>query len=66
MQLPIGVWGGAPEADAILSIWYQMECILGSCLPEHFQKLGDRPNLFESWGRVPLGPIGCLRLWLQT
>src|SRR5688572_8461148 len=35
-----------------------MECILGSCLPQNFQKLRDRPSLPESWGgRVPQG--GC-------
>src|SRR5688572_9897699 len=42
-----------------------MECILGSCLPHNFQKLGDRPNLFESWGTRPTGPIGWLRLCLS-
>ena len=41
---------------------WQVECILGSCLPNNFQKLGDCPKLFESWETRPTGPIGWLRL----
>ena len=41
-------------ADAILSIWYQMECILGSCLPHIFQKLeGTVPTCSKVGGTRP-------------
>jgi len=50
VSCPIGVWGGAPETDAILSIWYQMECILGSCLPHNFQKLEGTVPIFSKVG----------------
>src|SRR6218665_723999 len=35
-KLPSGVWGGAPDTDAILNISCQMEYIFGSCKISYF------------------------------
>ena len=40
-----------------------MECILGSCLPQNFQKLGGPSQPVRKLGGTrPTGPIGWLRL----